>query len=159
MKLEKTYFCGKYFGNSPPNIYFFKFNKSNTRKSYEIYSKITIKTAERRHAVLVFLLLILSIFPTFFQCFIVDFEQVNFSWGLIQKINPIQAVSFLYLLKTSTCFKGVYRGNIDLKLVKMLNMLKVNNKHTRMIPMNNVVMSLLIIWGTFSISFHFHYWL
>ena len=46
MKLEKTYFWGKYFGNSLPNIYFFKFNKSNTRKSYEIYSKITIKTAE-----------------------------------------------------------------------------------------------------------------
>ena len=66
MKLEKTYFWGKYFGNSLPNIYFFKFNKSNTRKSYEIYSKITIKTAERRHVVLVFLLLILSIFHTFF---------------------------------------------------------------------------------------------
>ena len=31
-----------------PNIYLFKFNNRNTRKRYEIYSKLIIKTLERR---------------------------------------------------------------------------------------------------------------
>ena len=34
---------------SPTNIYLFKFSKRNTRKWWEIYSKLTIKTPERRH--------------------------------------------------------------------------------------------------------------
>ena len=33
----------------PGNIYLFKVNNSNTRKRYEICSKLTIKTPERRH--------------------------------------------------------------------------------------------------------------
>ena len=74
----------------------------------------------------------------------------------MQKINPIQAnVPFLYPLKTTTCFKGVQRENTDVKLVKVFNMIKVNNKQTRTIPMNNVVVSPLIIWEILSISFHF----
>ena len=33
----------------PGNIYLFKVNHRNTRKTCEIYSKLTIKTQERRH--------------------------------------------------------------------------------------------------------------
>ena len=33
----------------PGNIYLFKVNRRNTRKTCEIYSKLTIKTPERRH--------------------------------------------------------------------------------------------------------------
>ena len=50
----------------PANIYLFKFNSRNTRKRYEIYSKLTIKTSDDvfivnfehiSHLFLVFLLL------------------------------------------------------------------------------------------------------
>ena len=41
----------------PAYIYLFKVNNKNTRKRCEIYSKLTIKTPERHHdVVLVFLL-------------------------------------------------------------------------------------------------------
>ena len=33
----------------PPNIYFFKVNNRNNRKTCEVCSKLTIKTPERRH--------------------------------------------------------------------------------------------------------------
>ena len=33
----------------PANIYLFKFNNRNTGKRYELCSKLTIKTPERRH--------------------------------------------------------------------------------------------------------------
>ena len=33
----------------PANIYLFKVKNRNSRKSYEICSKLTIKTEERRH--------------------------------------------------------------------------------------------------------------
>ena len=48
---------------NPTNIYLLKVNKRNTRKMCEICSNITIKAPERR---LVFLLLTLNIFHTFF---------------------------------------------------------------------------------------------
>ena len=38
--------CSK--ANNPANIYLFKVNNRNTRKRYEICSKLTIKTPERR---------------------------------------------------------------------------------------------------------------
>ena len=51
------------------NIYLLKVNNRNSRKRREICSKLTIKTPERRHdVVLVFLLLTLNIFHTFFYC-------------------------------------------------------------------------------------------
>ena len=40
--------AGKYFGH-PAGNYMFKVNKRNTRTRCEIYSKLTIKTPERRH--------------------------------------------------------------------------------------------------------------
>ena len=51
----------------PANIYLFKVNNKSTRKRCEIFSKLTIKTPEwRQRLVLVFLLLTLKIFHTFF---------------------------------------------------------------------------------------------
>ena len=49
----------------PVNIYLFKVNNRNIRKSCEIYSKLAIKTPKRDVA-LVFLLLSLNIIHTFF---------------------------------------------------------------------------------------------
>ena len=51
------------------NIYLFKVNQRNTSKRCETCSKLTIKTPERRHVTLVFLLLTLNIFHTFSLCF------------------------------------------------------------------------------------------
>ena len=54
-------------------------NNRNTRKRNQIYSKLTIKI----DVVLVFLLLTLNIFHTFFGVPIVDFEQVTVSWVMM----------------------------------------------------------------------------
>ena len=58
-------------GTHPVNIYLLKVNDRDTRKKCEICSKLTIKTVEQRQTtsvdvVLVFLLLTLNIFHTFF---------------------------------------------------------------------------------------------
>ena len=50
----------------PAKIYLFKVNNRSTSKRCEICLKLTIKTPERRHDVLMFLLLILNILHTFF---------------------------------------------------------------------------------------------
>ena len=55
------------------NIYLFKVNNRNTRKSYEICSKLTIKTPERHQWLWTY-------FTAFSSVSIVDFEQVNVSW-------------------------------------------------------------------------------
>ena len=52
------------FQHNPTGIYLLKVNNRNTRTRYEICSKLTIKTPERRH--LVSLLITLNIFHTMF---------------------------------------------------------------------------------------------
>ena len=66
--------------HGPANIYLFKVSNRNTRKSYEMFSKLTIKKPERRQQ-LVFLLLTFSLTP-FSRVSFADFEQVNVSRGL-----------------------------------------------------------------------------
>ena len=56
---------------SPPNIYLFKFNNRNTRKRYEICSKLPIKTPKRRHWRLY------GVFIVTFEHIYVDFQEVN----------------------------------------------------------------------------------
>ena len=58
----------------PASIFLFKMNNKKVRKT-SLYSKLTIKII-----VLVFLLLALNIFHTFFSVSIVEFEQVNVCW-------------------------------------------------------------------------------
>ena len=56
----------------------FTLSNRNARKRYEICTKLTIKTLDDViDAVLIFLLLTLKIFYTFFIALVVDFEQVN----------------------------------------------------------------------------------
>ena len=64
-------FCLMMVSNSPANIYLFKVNNRNTRKSCEICSKLTIKTPERR-------------------------QQVNVSWESVKGIRQIKVLSFPY---------------------------------------------------------------
>ena len=59
------------------NIYLFNVNK-NTRKRWENYSKLTIRTTERRRSC-VFTVNFYT-FHTFSSVSIVGFEQVNISW-------------------------------------------------------------------------------
>ena len=54
--------------NFPVNIYLFKVNNRNSRKSCEICSKLTIKAPEQPY------------FTPFSTVSIVDFEQVNVGW-------------------------------------------------------------------------------
>ena len=57
----------------PINIYLFKVNNRNTRRRYEICSKLTIKLPERRHVVSV-----------------VNFEQVNVSWVISRLLYALK---------------------------------------------------------------------
>ena len=71
----------------PTNIYLFKINNRNTRKRCGICLKLTIKHQnDVNDVILVFLSIILGIFHTFFSVSIVDFEQVNVSWAMINMI-------------------------------------------------------------------------
>ena len=63
----------------PADIYLFKVKNGNTRKRCEIYSKLTIKTPERR-LFGVFIVNFESIFVPSSIVSIVDFDQVNVSW-------------------------------------------------------------------------------
>ena len=54
--------------NNPGGIYLFKVNNRNTRKMWEIYSKLTIKKTERRHW-LFFIINFEQVFCTLFCCF------------------------------------------------------------------------------------------
>ena len=65
----------------PANIYLFKVNNRSVRQRCEICFTLTIKTPEHvSDVVLVFLLLTLNIFHTYFNVYIVVFEQVNVIW-------------------------------------------------------------------------------
>ena len=65
----------------PVNIYLLKVSNRNTRKRCEIWSKLTIKTPERRHSRRsgVSFVNFEHIFTSFSSVSIVDFEQVNVS--------------------------------------------------------------------------------
>ena len=71
-QVETRYFIQKRL--DPANIYLWKANNRNTRKRWEICSKWTIKTPERRHYFWAY-------FIPFSGVSIVEFEQVNVSWG------------------------------------------------------------------------------
>ena len=61
--LKRVYsYMGKYF---PASIYLFKVNNKSSRKKWEIYSKLTLKSPERPH---------------WHPPFIVDFELVYIYW-------------------------------------------------------------------------------
>ena len=61
------------------NIYLLKVNNRNTRKRCELYSKLTIKTPERRHWRRIVNVNFEHI-SVFSSAFIFDFEKVNISW-------------------------------------------------------------------------------
>ena len=66
---------------NPANIYLFKVNNGNSRKTCEICSKLTIKTQERGHLRSgIFIVNFEHISHLFLGVSIVDFEQVNVSW-------------------------------------------------------------------------------
>ena len=81
------------------------FTHSNPIQLTFTCSKSAIKTPERRHdVVLVFLLLTLNIFQTFFQCSIVDFEQVNVS--LECSVSTPPKTTFLGCIEMEYCAKN-----------------------------------------------------
>ena len=70
------------WSNILANIYLFKFNNRETRKKSEMYSKLTIKTPDRRQWRLsgVFIVNFEHISHSIFSVSIVDFVQINFRW-------------------------------------------------------------------------------
>ena len=60
INLQKAKTCpkGNHFSN-PTNIYLFEVNNRNSRKRFEIFSKLTIKTPARRNISLLFLVFLL----------------------------------------------------------------------------------------------------
>ena len=85
----------------PPNIYLFKGNNWNTRKMRETRPKLTMKTLVNDVALMFLLLIIVCfycfyrivivfllnfLFYTFSSVCIVDFEQVNISWVMLNTI-------------------------------------------------------------------------
>ena len=67
--------------NSSTNICLFIMNNSNTRKRFEICSKLTIKSPQRRSTVnIVNFDHISYLFTSFCSVSTVDFEQVNVCW-------------------------------------------------------------------------------
>ena len=70
-------------GPNPGNIYLFKVNNKSIRKRCEIFSRLTIKTPERRHchssAAFIVNFEHISNFLWYFYCY---FEQVSVSWDL-----------------------------------------------------------------------------
>ena len=85
-----------YHKSSPARIYLFKVNNRNTRKIYEICSKLTINTLEQRHWQRSGVLLsTLNRFHTLFWCF---------HWWL----------------RTSKCRLGVYKSSSPVVFLKKL---------------------------------------
>ena len=79
----------------PANINLFKVNNKNSRKRYEICSKLTIKTPERRQwrRSGVYIVKLWTYFTPFFSVSIVNFEQANVSWVVpIHKKNDRQCL-------------------------------------------------------------------
>ena len=69
-------------GNNPVNIYLLKVKNRNTKERWEICSKLTIKTAERRQwcHLGVFIVNFDNMSHLFLMFLFVDFEQINVSW-------------------------------------------------------------------------------
>ena len=100
---RKIYFCCFLIIsliNYRGNIDLFKVNNRNSRKCYEICSKLTIKRAERRHWLWTY-------FTSFPIVSIVDFEQPNLSWVLGNSLFPIiatvESVKRKFKLKIPHC--------------------------------------------------------
>ena len=91
--------------NLPANIYLFKVNTRNTRKRWEICSKLIMKTAEWRqwYHTDIFMLTWTYSSPSY-SVSIVDFEQVNVSWVFItqdksrNKRNLLHCINLFFKL-------------------------------------------------------------
>lgn len=81
---ERSHQCVSF---SLSNKYILKVNTRNTKKSCEICSKLTIKTAKRRHWP--FSGVFIANFEYVFYCFCVDFEQLNVSGRLYSKYQNL----------------------------------------------------------------------
>ena len=83
----------------PSQSYLFKFNNRNNRKRCEIYSKLRIKTPERRHWRLFGVFIVdVTYFTPFSSVPIVDFEQVNVHWAVRNEFLLPQKSKILALL-------------------------------------------------------------
>ena len=96
----------------PANIYLFKVNNRNTRKRCEIYSKLAIKTPERRqwHRSDVFIVNFEHVSYLYFSVSIVDFEQVNVSW--ISVASPCKVTQLSNLSRDSV--SGILATNFEI---------------------------------------------
>ena len=78
----------------PANIYLFKVNNRNTRKRYEISSKLIIKAPERRHWLYCQLW---TFFTPFSSVSIVEFEQINIAGYSLEQLPTTSLLLSLLL--------------------------------------------------------------
>ena len=99
--------------NSSLLVLYYLSNNGNTRIMYEIYSKLTTKTPERRHCFLFF-------WTDYIYCsgiLLHDFEQVNPGWFRVLPLAFFLNFNFLFLqnLRNSRpevfCKKSVFRNS------------------------------------------------
>ena len=103
--------------NISANIYLFKVSNRNTWKRFEVCSKLTIETLERRHwnCSGVFLLT-LTIFHTSFCVSFAYFEYVNVSWD-VHTIRIVYRSSCSSMLKVNNVNTTI-RYEVSSKLTK-----------------------------------------
>ena len=100
----------------PGNIYLSKVNNRNTRKSYEICSKLRIETPERRQ-------LCISYFTSFSNVSIADFEHINVTWdttwrdNLEQKFRRIRDVLRTCQTSKMVSFSKIVNGFSPLNIL------------------------------------------
>ena len=77
--------------------------------------KVNNENTKTTDVVLVFLLLTLNIYHTFFQCFFDDFEQINVSWVVFNGLEQIFLAN--RLPEVIKIILAYYRGNLLLFLL------------------------------------------
>ena len=125
-------------------IYLFKINNGNTWTTCEVYSKLTVKTRERRHW-LVSLLLTLNRFYTFFRCSYwwiwTSMHQLRMTehYCCRSKVYKVVfgqiSVCFLFLLKLWICLGAILFENQPLKR-QLDKMVKHTQTSRRLLPTN-----------------------
>ena len=88
-------FVKKLYFKISVNIYLFKFNNRNTWKRCEICSNLTIKISERRHWCCSGVLINFEHIYTFSSVSVVDFEQVNVTRVMHERVKIFHVKSFL----------------------------------------------------------------
>ena len=97
------------------NIYLFKVSNRSSRKRCEKYSKLTIKTTERRQYRLVFVVFS----GVFSNVSIIDFEQVIVCW---EPVILCKTLNYYLPVGSNSIFKCWWYTNANLKICQCIRL-------------------------------------